>query len=226
MKLFSRDFTAGLGEHMQDLTGLRESILTGNSARAVEETQKALCDGANPADIVSRGIGPAMGEVGRLFEAGECFVPELLMAAKCTKEVFRILRPLLAQTGAKPNGCVVMGTVRGDLHDIGKNLVAAMLEGGGFEVTDLGVDVPAERFVAAVRDRQAHIVGLSALLTSTLPAMKAVVEAFRASGIRDSIKIMVGGAPVTQEYANAIGADGYGESAAASVDLARRLIGG
>jgi 5-methyltetrahydrofolate--homocysteine methyltransferase len=166
-----------------------------------------------------------MGEVGRLFEEGEYFVPELLIAARATKEIFKILRPLLAQTGAKPRGQVVLGTVRGDLHDIGKNLVAAMLEGGGFEVTDLGVDVSPEKFIAAVQDKQAQIVGLSALLTTTLPAMKTTIEAFRTAGIRERVKVMIGGAPVTQSYADSIGADGYGENAAASVDLARRLVG-
>jgi 5-methyltetrahydrofolate--homocysteine methyltransferase len=210
---------------MHDLSALREAILAGNADTAVAATRVALNKGENPADLISQGISPAMGEIGRQFEAGECFVPELLMAARATKAIFQILRPLLAQTGAKPRGRVVLGTVRGDLHDIGKNLVAAMLEGGGFEVTDLGTDVPAEKFISAVREKQAQIVGLSALLTSTLPAMKAAVEAFREIGTRDGVKIMVGGAPVTQVFADAIGADGYGESAAASVDLARRLIG-
>jgi 5-methyltetrahydrofolate--homocysteine methyltransferase len=137
----------------------------------------------------------------------------------------QILRPLLAQTGAKPQGRVVLGTVQGDLHDIGKNLVAALLEGGGFEVTDLGVDVSPEKFIAAVQDKQAQIVGLSALLTTTMPAMKTAIEAFGRAGIRERIKVMVGGAPVTKGYADSIGADGYGENAAASVDLARRLVG-
>jgi 5-methyltetrahydrofolate--homocysteine methyltransferase len=166
-----------------------------------------------------------MAEVGRRFEACEYFVPELLMAARATKEIFQILRPLLVQTGVKPIGRVVLGTVQGDLHDIGKNLVAAMLEGGGFEVIDLGVDVPPEKFIAAVQSKQAQIVGLSALLSTTMPAMKATIEAFRAAGVREGVKIMIGGAPVTQQYADSIGADGYGESAAASVDLARRLSG-
>jgi 5-methyltetrahydrofolate--homocysteine methyltransferase len=210
---------------MHDLSILREAVLTGNAAAAVSAARKALDEGVNPVDIVTEGISPAMSEVGRLFEEGEYFVPELLIAARATKEIFKILRPLLAQTGAKPRGQVVLGTVRGDLHDIGKNLVAAMLEGGGFEVTDLGVDVPPEKFIAAVQDKQAQIVGLSALLTTTLPAMKTTIEAFRTAGIRERVKVMIGGAPVTQSYADSIGADGYGENAAASVDLARRLVG-
>jgi 5-methyltetrahydrofolate--homocysteine methyltransferase len=166
-----------------------------------------------------------MAEVGRLFEESEYFVPELLIAARATKEDFQLLRPALAQTGTKPKGHVVLGTVQGDLHDIGKNLVAAMLEGGGFEVTDLGVDVAPQKFVAAVREKQAEIVGLSALLTTTLPAMKKTVDAFGSAGIREQIKVMVGGAPVTKSYAESIGADGYGENAATSVQLALRLIG-
>ena len=210
---------------MHDLSILREAVFTGNAAAAVSAARKALDEGVNPVDIVTEGISPAMSEVGRLFEEGEYFVPELLIAARATKEIFKILRPLLAQTGAKPRGQVVLGTVRGDLHDIGKNLVAAMLEGGGFEVTDLGVDVPPEKFIAAVQDKQAQIVGLSALLTTTLPAMKTTIEAFRTAGIRERVKVMIGGAPVTQSYADSIGADGYGENAAASVDLARRLVG-
>ena len=208
---------------MHDLTAMREAILQGNAEAAVAAAQTALEQGVDPVSLVRQGISPAMAEMGRLFEEGKCFVPELLVAARATKEIFRVLRPLLARSGSKSSGHVILGTVRGDLHDIGKNLVAAMLEGGGFEVTDLGVDVPPEKFVAAARDTRAQVVGLSALLTSTLPAMKAIVEAFCAAGIRESVKIMIGGAPVTQAYADAIGADGYGESASASVDLSRRL---
>ena len=210
---------------MHDLSSLRQAILAGDAAAAVSAARQALGEGVNPVDLVSQGISPAMGEAGRLFEEGEYFVPELLIAARATKEIFQILRPLLAQTGAKSKGHVVLGTVQGDLHDIGKNLVAAMLEGGGFEVTDLGVDVPPEKFIAAVRNKQAQIVGLSALLTTTMPAMKTTIEAFRTAGIRERVKVMVGGAPVTKSYADSIGADGYGENATASVDLARRLVG-
>ncbi|MBN2317741.1 MAG: corrinoid protein, partial [Acidobacteria bacterium] len=166
---------------------------------------------------------PAMDAVGKRFEEGEFFVPELLIAARATKEIFRILHPLLSKTGSKSGSTVVVGTVQGDLHDIGKNLVGAMLEGGGFEVVDLGVDVPPEKFIAAVQEKQAQILGISSLLTSTLPAMKKVIEAVQAAGIREQVKIMVGGAPVTRKYADRIGADGYGENASASVDLARKL---
>jgi 5-methyltetrahydrofolate--homocysteine methyltransferase len=210
---------------MTEYSGLREAIIKGDMAAAVSEARKLLDHGIKPVDLMSDGVSPAMAAVGRLFENGECFVPELLMAARATKEVFTILRPLLARTNAAPRARIVLGTVQGDLHDIGKNLVAAMLEGDGFEITDLGVDVPPEKFIAAAKDKQAQIVGLSALLTSTLPAMKAAIEAFRTAGIRDRIKVMVGGAPVTQSYADAIGADGYAANATASVDLARRLAG-
>ncbi len=210
---------------MHDLSALRKAVIEGEVRDAVAAAREALDAGVEPLDMISQGIGPAMAEVGKLFEEGEYFVPELLMAARATKEIFVILRPLLSQGGAEPMAHVVLGTVQGDLHDIGKNLVAAMLEGGGFEVTDLGVDVPPEKFVDAVRKKPVQIVGLSALLTTTMPAMKNTIEAFRAAGLRDQVKIMVGGAPVTKSYAESIGADGYSETAAASVDLARRLMG-
>lgn len=209
---------------MQDLSTLRQAVIEGEVAASVAAARKALEDGVQPVDLIAQGVSPAMAEVGKLFEEGEYFVPELLMAARATKEIFVILRPLLAQSGAEPMAHVVLGTVQGDLHDIGKNLVAAMLEGGGFEVTDLGVDVPPEKFIAALEKRPAQIVGLSALLTTTMPAMKTTIEAFRSAGIRDHFKIMVGGAPVTRKFAESIGADGYSETAAASVDLARQLI--
>ena len=210
---------------MDQLSGLHEAILTGDASAASEAASVALAAGVTPVAIISEGIGPAMAEVGRLFEEGEYFVPELLISARATKAVFAILRPLLVETGAKPAGRVLLGTVEGDLHDIGKNLVGAMLEGAGFEVVDLGVDIPAPRFVAAIREERPQIVGLSALLTTTMPAMKSTLEALDASGVRSGVKIMVGGAPVTQKYADSIGADGYGETATAAVELARRLIG-
>ena len=210
---------------MDDLASLREAIVNGNASAAVAETRKILAEGTDAVRVVSEGISPAMAEVGRLFEECEYFVPELLISARATKEVFQLLRPVLVETGAKPKGHIILGTVQGDLHDIGKNLVAAMLEGGGFEVTDLGVDVPPQKFVAAARETRAEIVGLSALLTTTLPAMRSTIDAFGSAGIRDQIKVMVGGAPVTKSYAESIGADAYGENAAVSVQVARRLIG-
>jgi 5-methyltetrahydrofolate--homocysteine methyltransferase len=210
---------------MQDFSKLQEAVLAGNSVAAVAAARQALNEGADPLDLVLHGISPAMAEVGRLFEAGDYFVPELLISARATKEVFVLVRPLLAKQGAQPTGRVVLGTVQGDLHDIGKNLVAALLEGGGFEVIDLGVNVSPEKFLAAVADKKAQVVGLSALLTTTLPAMKTTLEAFRSAGMRDRVKVMIGGAPVTQSFADSIGADAYGENAASSVQLARRLVG-
>jgi 5-methyltetrahydrofolate--homocysteine methyltransferase len=207
-----------------ELRDLADAVRNGDAVAAVAATRKALEKGAEPLRLVTEGISPAMTEVGRLFEEGDCFVPELLMSARATKEVFEILRPLLSQTGTKPVGCVVLGTVKGDMHDIGKNLVGALLEGGGFEVIDLGVDVPPERFVAAVREQKPQILGLSALLTTTLPGMKASLEALRSAGVRERVKVMIGGAPVTEGYSEAIGADGYADNAASAVDLARRLI--
>jgi 5-methyltetrahydrofolate--homocysteine methyltransferase len=204
---------------------LTEAVTNGDAAAAVAAARAALDAGTEPIRLVGEGLSPAMTKVGRLFEEGDCFVPELLMAARANKAVFEILRPLLARTGTKPVARVVLGTVKGDMHDIGKNLVAALLEGGGFEVIDLGVDVPAARFAAAVQERQPQILGLSALLTTTLPAMKATLEALQAAGLRERVRVMVGGAPVTESHARAIGADGYADNAATAVDLARRLVG-
>jgi 5-methyltetrahydrofolate--homocysteine methyltransferase len=212
------------GPFMDQLSDLREAILAGDAGAAADAARVALDAGVTPVDVIAEGISPAMGEVGKLFEEGEYFVPELLIAARATKEVFAILRPLLAGTGARPAGRVLLATVEGDLHDIGKNLVGAMLEGAGFEVVDLGVDIPASRFVSAVEEARPQIVGLSALLTTTMPAMKATLEALDAAGLRPEVRVMVGGAPVTQRYADSIGADGYGDTATAAVELARRLI--
>ncbi len=209
---------------MDPLSDLREAILAGDASGAADAARLALAAGVSPVAVIADGISPAMGEVGRLFEEGEYFVPELLISARATKEVFAILRPLLVETGAKPAGRVLLATVEGDLHDIGKNLVGAMLEGAGFEVVDLGVDIPAARFVAAVQASRPQIVGLSALLTTTMPAMKTTLQAIDAAGLRPEVKVMVGGAPVTQRYADSIGADGYGETATAAVEVARRLI--
>jgi len=168
---------------------------------------------------------PAMDEVGRRFESEEYFVPELLLSGRAMKAALEHLRPLLAASGAQPAGRVVIGTVKGDLHDIGKNLVAAMLEGGGFEVTDLGADVPPERFIKAVLEKGADLVCLSALLTVTMPAIKTTIEAFRKAGIRERVRIMIGGAPVTPQYAREIGAGGYSENASSAVATARQLLG-
>jgi corrinoid protein of di/trimethylamine methyltransferase len=204
---------------------LYDAIVDGNAKAAAAATHKALDAGAGALDLVNGEMVPAMDEVGRRYECEEYFVPELLLAARAMKSSLELLRPLLAASGAQPAGRVAIGTVKGDLHDIGKNIVAAMLEGAGFEVVDLGADVPADRFVEAVRSRNVNLVCLSALLTVTMPSMKTTIEALSAAGIREKVKVMVGGAPVTQRFADQIGADGYGENAAAAVALARKLAG-
>jgi len=209
---------------MSELEKLHEAVIEGDWKAAAAATEAAIAAGVAPLTIVTGCLVPAMDEVGRRFECEEYFVPEMLLSARAMKASMDILRPLLAASGAQPAGRVVIGTVKGDLHDIGKNLVASMLEGGGFEVIDLGADVPAERFIEAVTQRNANVLALSALLTVTMPAMKTVVEAFNSAGLRGKVKIMVGGAPVNQQYAESIGADGYGESAAAAVAVARRLV--
>jgi len=186
-------------------------------------TNEALAEGANPVSLISDYMVPAMDEVGRRYEAEEYFVPELLLAARAMKAALEPLRPLLAAAGAEPAGRVVIGTVKGDLHDIGKNLVASMLEGGGFEVLDLGADVSPEKFIEAVKSSGANIVCLSALLTVTMPAMKKTIEALDAAGVRSQVKVFVGGAPVTAQYAQEIGADGYSETASGAVALARSI---
>jgi corrinoid protein of di/trimethylamine methyltransferase len=209
---------------MPDLEKLHEAVIEGDWKAAVAATHAAIAEGVPPLTIVTGCLVRAMDEVGRRFECEEYFVPEMLLSARAMKASMAIVRPLLAASGAEPVGRVVIGTVKGDLHDIGKNLVASMLEGGGFEVIDLGADVAPERFIEAATARHANLVALSALLTVTMPSMKTTVDAFLAAGLREQVKIMVGGAPVTQQYADAIGADGYSESAAGAVALARKLV--
>jgi 5-methyltetrahydrofolate--homocysteine methyltransferase len=209
---------------MPDLEKLHEAVIEGDWKAAASLTHAALATGAAPLTIVSQYLVPAMDEVGRRFECEEYFVPEMLLSARAMKASMEIVRPLLAATGAEPVGRVVIGTVKGDLHDIGKNLVASMLEGGGFDVIDLGADVAPARFIETAIARDANLVALSALLTVTMPSMKTTIEAFQSAGLRDRVKIMVGGAPVTQRYAEAIGADGYSENAGSAVALARKLV--
>jgi 5-methyltetrahydrofolate--homocysteine methyltransferase len=207
-----------------DLQPLYTAVLEGDAPGTKRLVQQALDEGIDPKRLLDETMIPAMDEVGRLFESNDYFVPELLIAARAMKEGLKLIRPLLADTGAKAVGRVVIGTVRGDLHDIGKNLVAAMLEGGGFEVIDLGVDVPPEKFIEAASHQGAQIVALSALLTTTMPGMKTTIEALKAGGVRERVKVMVGGAPVTQRYADEIGADGFADSASSAVRLARTLV--
>jgi len=210
---------------MADLKKLYDAVLQGDAKTAVEVTKQAIEEDLDPIGLISGTMVPAMDEVGRLYEQEEYFVPELLLSARAMKGSLELLRPLLAERGAKPTGTVAIGTVKGDLHDIGKNLVASLLEGGGFEVIDLGADVPPEKFIEAIREKGAQIVCLSALLTVTMPSMKSTIEALKEAGVRDKVKVLVGGAPVTRQYAEDIGADGYGESASNAVSLARKLCG-
>ncbi len=210
---------------MADYSGLHDAILTGDARKAEEVTKQALEEGADPTELLSKYMIPAMDEVGNKFECNEYFVPELLIAARAMKAALELLTPRLAESGAKAAGRVVIGTVKGDLHDIGKNLVASMLEGGGFEVVDLGVDVPPEKFVEAAQEKEGTIVAMSALLTTTMTNMSTVIDALEQAGLRDKVRVMVGGAPVTQEFADQIKADGYSDNASAAVALARRLAG-
>jgi len=209
---------------MEEIKKLYDAVLNGNFKIAKELTQQALDAGIDPQVLVQEQMIPAMDEVGRRYEANEYFVPELLISARAMKASLQLIRPLLTAQGAQPAGRVAIGTVKGDLHDIGKNLVAAMLEGAGFEVIDLGVDVSPDKFIAAVNEKNAGVVAMSALLTTTMNSMKTTVEAIKAAGVRGKVKIMIGGAPVTQKYADEIGADGYSSNANSAVALARKLV--
>ncbi len=209
---------------MADLNALHEAVLTGDAVGARTTTEQALAEGVAPLSLVHDSMVPAMDEVGRRFEGGIYFVPELLLSARAMKASLEVVRPHLARSGARPVAKVVVGTAKGDLHDIGKNLVAAMLEGGGFEVIDLGVNVTPEKFVEAVQRSGARIVAISALLTTTMPAMRTTIEALTRAGLREQVKVLIGGAPITREYADAIGADGFAESAPAAVVVARGLV--
>ena len=207
------------------LETIYEAILKGDAKTAAAETQAALDAGISAPDILHQACIPAMTEVGRLFEIGEKFVPEMLIAARAMQKALVILKPLLVEAEVQTMGKVVIGTVAGDLHDIGKNLVAMMLEGGGFEIVDLGINLPPERFIEAIREHEPDVVGLSALLMSTMPAMQKTIAAIAEQGLRDRAKIIVGGAPVTQVFADEIGADGYAPDAAMAVELTRSLLG-
>ena len=204
---------------------LKKAIEEGVAKEAAKAVQQALDGGADPGAILRDVMVPAMDEVGRRYECGDYFLPEMLISARAMKEALAILRPRLIATDVKPAGRVVAGTVKGDLHDIGKNLVCMMLEGAGFEVTDLGVDVAPEKFVDAVRQGGVNLIALSALLTTTLPNMRVTIEQLKAQGLREKVGVMVGGAPVNDKLATEIGADGYAEDAAGAVALARRLVG-
>ncbi len=209
---------------MTQSTQLYDAILNGDAKKAHAATEAALAAGTAPLQLIAESMVPAMDEVGRLFEAEEYFVPELLLAGRAMRSALELLRPLMTASGEKLSTRVVIGTVKGDLHDIGKNIVGSMLEGSGFEVIDLGADVSPEMFVAAVEEKNPQIVCMSALLTVTMPAMKTTIDALTAAGLRTKVKVLIGGAPVTMQYAKEIGADGYSENASAAVGLVRNLI--
>lgn len=208
-----------------NLSNLYDAVLLGDAVAARKLTGEAIEAGVEPLKLVNEFMSPAMGRAGELFEEGEYFVPQLLLAARAMKSSLALVRPLLAECGGKPLGRVVIGTVKGDLHDIGKNIVAAVLEGGGFEVVDLGVGVAPERFVEAIREFRPQIVGMSALLTTTMVRMEEAVEIMRSEGVRSQVKVLVGGAPVTRAFAQQIGADEYGGSATQALRAAKQFIG-
>ena len=204
---------------------LFDAIVDGNAQLAKSLVEEELRAGADPMALVAETMIPAMDQVGKLFQEEEFFVPELLLSGRAMKAAMELLRPLLAAAGAKPAGVVIAGTVKGDLHDIGKNLVISMLEGAGFKIIDLGTDVSPQKFIDAIREQQPQLVCLSALLTVTMTAMKTTIDAVKEAGLRHSVKILVGGAPLSERYAMEIGADGYSETATEAVGLARRLVG-
>lgn len=209
---------------MSQLATLSEHIINGKAPLAVKATEEAIAASVPAADILQKGLIAGMQVVGEKFRNNEFYVPEVLIAARAMKMSLEKLRPHLVEQHVEPVGKVAIGTVRGDLHDIGKNLVAMMLEGAGFEVLDLGIDVTPEKFVAAVRDQGAQVIALSALLTTTMPSMRDTIQALKDAGLREQVKVLIGGAPVTQDFADDIGADGYGRDAATGADMARELL--
>ena len=209
---------------MAVLEDIYQSIIDGDMNGSTEGVNQALEEKIAPAEILNKGLIAAMTEVGRLFEEGEFFVPEMLIAARAMKAGVVILKPKLVEEDIKPLGKVVIGTVKGDLHDIGKNLVAMMLEGAGFEIIDLGTDVAPEKFVEAIKENEAGFIGMSALLTTTMPAMRTTIDALKEAGVRNSVSVMIGGAPVTQNYADEIGADIYAPDGPSAARKAKQAI--
>jgi len=208
-----------------DLKEIADNLIKGKAPEVKELVQRAIDEGEDVQKVLNEGLVAGMSVVGAKFKANEFYVPEVLIAARAMKAGMAILRPILADKNIKGVGTVVLGTARGDLHDIGKNLVAMMLEGAGFEIIDLGVDVSPEKFIETARKKKADLVGLSALLTTTMPSMKDVVKAVGDSDLKNKVKVFIGGAPVTQSYADEIGADGYAPDAASAVDEAKQLLG-
>ena len=210
---------------MVDLSPLSKALEQGNREKTVELTSEALSAGVNPQDIITHGLQAGMNAVGEKFSSGEYFLPDMLMAARAMKAALEILTPLLEGTGMETMGRVVIGTVEGDMHDIGKNVVATFLRGSGFEVFDLGNNVPDKNFIDEVREKKPDILGLSALLTTTMPVMGRVIKALGEAGLRSSVKVIVGGAPVTQDFANHIGADAYAHDGGRAVPVCKQLVG-
>jgi 5-methyltetrahydrofolate--homocysteine methyltransferase len=204
---------------------LADAIIAGDNVKSKEITQKLVDSGVKATEILNGGLVPGMDVVGVRFKANEMYIPEVLIAARAMHAAMDIIKPLLVEAGAVMKGTIVIGTVQGDLHDIGKNLVGMMLEGGGYTVIDAGVDVPGDKFIEEVKKSGAKVVGLSALLTTTMPSMKDVIIALKADAATKDVKVMVGGAPLTQEYADSIGANGYAPDASSAVDIAKKLIG-
>jgi len=211
-------------DHAEILRGLYDETLVGNRPRVLELTREGLACGLSPESMLFDALIPSLEEVGARFERGDFFVPEMLVAGKAMSGALDILRPLLAETGAQTVGTFLMSTVKGDVHDIGKNLVNIMLEGAGFHVIDLGVQVGPDKVIAGIQEHKPDIVGFSAFLTTTMPMFKANINALQKAGLRDQVIVMVGGAPVTQEYADAVGADGYAADAATAVRKAKELL--
>lgn len=209
---------------MADLESLYEAILKGKLDVAKAVTAEAIAENVDPQLIINEYMSRAMEDIGKRFEEGKAFVPELLMAARAMKGALDLLKPLMKGAASHRLGKVVIGTVKGDLHDIGKNLVASMLEGCGFEVINLGTDISSEKFITAIKENQAQILCLSALLTTTMNYMQEVIEALKKTGIRQEVKVMIGGAPVSESFARQIGADGYSDNANAAVTLAKSLL--
>jgi len=209
---------------MADLQAMADAVERGDQKTAVEAVQQALAEGMEPETVLNEGLIAGMSSIGVKFKNNEVFIPEVLIAARAMGGAMEVLEPRLVETGVEPKGKVIIGTVKQDLHDIGKNLVAMMLKGGGFKVTDLGVDVDPQKFVEAARNEHPQILALSALLTTTMPNMRAVIDALNEANL-DHVKVIIGGAPVTQAFADQIGADGYAPDAGSAVDLATDLVG-
>jgi len=210
---------------MSDLSSLIKAIVTGDRDKAVQFTNEAIRAGVKPAEIITRGLQPGMATVGEKFSSGEYFLPDMLMAARAMKTALEVLQPLLTKAGMPTIGRVVIGTVQGDMHDIGKNVVATFLGGSGFEVFDLGLNVPDQQFIDAVREKKANILGLSALLTTTMPAMGRIIKELEKAKLRSRVKVIVGGAPITPQYAKFIGADAYAHDGGEAIPVCKQLVG-